>query len=338
MKKTKKISWGILGAGRVNERFIPAILSSINSELVAIGSRRTGAAADVLKKYAPDYKNVIAFDSFEELINHQNVQAVYMPLANEEHAEWAIKAIEKGKHVLLEKPMAIHFNEILIIQERAKKYKVKVMEGFMYYFHPQHSVVKELISSGLIGEIRTIKASYSFLIRPERRYRLSRDANNGGGVIWDIGPYAIHTLRIFFTSNPKSVTAVAEYIDNGADISANGILDFGDGKIGQFDISFNSSRQSEYTIIGTKGGIRCHKVWQLPNNGDTPEISWWTDNGQFRREIYPASNHFAMEIDHFSDCILNNSEPALSLEDAYFNCVAIQAVLKSAAQNKTIYI
>jgi predicted dehydrogenase len=272
------------------------------------------------------------------LLADASIQAVYIPLANHEHAEWALKAIAAGKHVLIEKPMAIKVEDVEAIEVAALKHKVKVMEGFMYRFHPQHQRVKEIVQSGLIGEVMFAKASYSFMMREARMYRLANDTANGGGAMWDIGPYAIHTLRHCFENPPVSVTAMAKYAQSGADISTSGVIDFGDGKRGHFDTSFECSRQSEYNIVGTKGSIKCHTVWQLPGTNDVPVISWWSESGHKGEAIYPASNHFVLEIEHFSDCVLNDKPTLLIFADAKMNCKTIVATLESAATGKTVKI
>ncbi|HSH71758.1 MAG TPA: Gfo/Idh/MocA family oxidoreductase [Methylophilaceae bacterium] len=338
MTSNQKLRWGILGAARVNERLLPAIIEAGNSELVAIASRRPGAAAETLQKYAPKVRGVATYDTLEELLADKNVEAIYIPMANHEHGEWALKAIASGRHVLVEKPLAITVADIEAIEAAAAKYKVKVMEGFMYRFHPQHQRVKEIIQSGAIGEVRSAKASYSFMMRPARMYRLANDTDLGGGAMWDVGPYAIHSLRHCFDSEPVSVTAMAKYADTGADISTSGILQFGDGRHGHFDVSFECSRQSEYTIIGTKGSVKCHTVWQLPGTNDLPVISWWSDDGRKFEESYPAANHFNLEIEHFSDCVLNDKAPLLTLQDAKINCKTIAAVLESAFSGRSIKI
>jgi len=331
-----KLRWGILGAARVNERLLPAIVEANNAELVAIASRRPGAAAETLEKYASKVQGVNTYDALEDLLADANVQAVYIPLANHEHAEWALKAIDAGKHVLIEKPMAITVADIEAIEAAALQKNVKVMEGFMYRFHPQHQRVKEIVHSGVIGEVMFAKASYSFMMRPARMYRLANNTDNGGGAMWDIGPYAIHTLRHCFQSAPLIVMAMAKYAETGADIATSGVIDFGDGKRGHFDTSFECSRQSEYTLIGTKGSIKCHTVWQLPGTNDVPVISWWSDDGRKAEETYSASNHFNLEIEHFSDCVLNDKNPLLGFEDAKNNCAAIVATLQSAATGQLV--
>ena len=331
-----KLRWGILGAARVNERLLPAIVEANNAELVAIASRREGAAAATLAKYAPQVSGVKTYDTLEALLNDGDVQAVYIPLANHEHAEWALKAISAGKHVLVEKPMAIKLADVEAIEAAALQHKVKVMEGFMYRFHPQHQRVKEIVQSGLIGEVMFAKASYSFMMREARMYRLEKDTANGGGAMWDIGPYAIHTLRHCFETPPVSVTAMAKYAKTGADISTSGVIDFGDGNRGHFDTSFECSRQSEYTIVGTKGGIKCHTVWQLPGTHDVPVISWWSESGHQGEVTYPAANHFVLEVEHFSDCVLNDKPTLMIFSDAKMNCKTIVATLQSAATGQLV--
>src|SRR5450830_375235 len=333
-----KVRWGILGAARVNERLLPAIVEAGNSTLVAIASRRPGAAAETLKKYAPKLTDVTTYDTLEDLLNDSSIQAVYIPMANDEHAEWALKAIAKGKHVLIEKPMALTVADIEAIAAAAQKHQVKVMEGFMYRFHPQHQRVKEIIASGVIGEVCSARASYSFLMRPARMYRLEKDTAHGGGAMWDVCPYAMHTLRYCLESEPVSVSCVAKYVETGADISTSGVVDFANGTRGHFDISFESARQTEYTIVGTKGSIKCHTVWQLPGSNDVPVISWWSDDGRKAEEQYPASNHFNLEIAHFSDCILNDTVAKLGIADAIANCRLIVAALDSAVSGKAIQI
>ena len=336
MNNQAKLRWGILGAARINERMLPAIVEAKNSELVAIASRRPGAAQEVLQKYAPGTTGVSYYDDPDALLSDERIQAIYVPMANQEHAEWTLRAIAQGKHVLCEKPLALTVADVDAIESAARRYNVKVMEGFMYRFHPQHQRVKELIAAGLIGEIRSVRASFSFMMRPARLYRLAEDVSHGGGAMWDIGCYAIHSLRQFFSGLPVAVTAQASYVESGADIASSGVLDFGDGKFAQFDFSFARARRCEYEIVGTQGGIKCHIVWQLP--GDVPIISWWNEDGRQSEERLPAANHFRLEVEHFADCVLNDSAPGLALSDARENCQIIVAAIQAAASGQRVVI
>lgn len=336
-----KLKWGILGAARVNERLLPAIIEAPNSQLVAIASRRAGAAKATIEKYAPCHQNVICYDDLDSLVHDKNVEAIYCPMANEEHAVWALKAINSGKHVLIEKPMALTLKAIEEIEAAAIKNNVKVMEGFMYRFHPQHRRLQEIVESGLIGNVLSARASYSFLMKSARMYRINRSMFDGGGAMWDIGPYAIHSLRWCFGLEPVSVIAHAKLNALGADIVTSGVLDFGqdiEGRalFGHFDISFERSRKSEYEIIGTNGWVKCHATWVFQN--DVPVISWALEDGKSAEERFAPSNHFALEIEHFSDCVLNNKTPHLTFSDAKANCKVIEAVLQSVTTSKKVDI
>ena len=335
MTNNTKLRWGILGAARINQQLMPAIVEAENSELVAIASRRPGAAAETLDKYAPQQKDVKIYDNPESLLADDAIQVVYIPLANNEHAQWVLRAIEQGKHVLCEKPMALTVADIEAIEKAAKKHNVTVMEGFMYRFHPQHARVKEIIDSGLIGEVRSVRSCFSYLMQPARQYRIADSIENGSGAMWDIGCYAIHAARLpFYDETPVAISAMAKHIESGADISCNGIIDFGDGKYAHFDFGFEHARRAEYEIIGTKGGLKCHNVWA--KQAETPVISWWTEAGQQDEEILPLANHFRLEVEHFSDCVAKNRQPALSLEDARINCAIIVAALESIKKGQQI--
>ena len=344
MTNKLKLKWGILGAARVNERLLPAILEAPNSQLVAIASRRAGAAAETLKKYAPqgfNNQDIKCYDDLDALIADKNVEAVYCPMANEEHVAWALKAINAGKHILIEKPMALRVADIDAIEAVAKASKVKVMEGFMVRFHPQHKRLQEIVESGLIGDVLSARASFSFLMKPARMYRINRSMADGGGALWDIGPYAIHSLRWCFGLEPKSVIAHAKLNEHGADTVMSGVLDFGLDKegrarFGHFDISFERSRKSEYEIIGNKGWLKCHTVWAFDK--DVPVISWGTEAGESGEEKLPAANHFNLEIEHFSDCVLNDKTPFLSFADARANCAALQASMHAASSGAKVTI
>lgn len=333
MAQTNTLRWGIMGAARVNEKLMPAIAAARNSQLVAIASRRPGAAAETLQKHAPD-AGADALDDMQALLERDDVDAVYLPMANEEHAEWALKAIAAGKHVLIEKPMALRVSDIDAIAEAAAEHGVTVMEGFMYRFHPQHDKVAEILDSGAIGEVRTVSSRFAFPMKPARLYRVNRDINDGGGAMWDIGPYAVHTARLWFDNEPVAATAMAKLNEHGADVSLTGIFDFDDGRFGQFEMSFEHTRRSVYEVIGSKGQLTCHAVWQPADKPAT--ISWWNDDGEGETVEIPPADQFINEIEHFCDAVLNHKAPRLSLQDAKGNCAAIEAALASVREGKTI--
>ena len=323
----KKVRWGILGAARVNERLLPAIANSPFGELAAIGSRRVNAAAECLEKYQPSLLGKVqTFNSLDEVIN-PDIDAIYIPLSNEEHTKPALQAINHKKHVLIEKPIALHSKEVELIQEAAHQNHVKVMEGFMYVFHPQFNRIKEIISSGLLGDVQYVHSMFSFPIQPARFYRIDRSIENGGGALWDIGPYAIHTIRQCFNQNPLSVVATSHLNEHGADLTTSGMINFGLNRRAQFDISFECVRRSQFEIFGEKGKLMCHTVWQHEN--DEAQLTITTDKDVSKNEHIEKANHFTLEIDHFNQCIINNTAPKLSLDDALWNTKVLEATQAS---------
>ena len=327
-----KIRWGIVGAARVNERLIPAINQSEFGELIAIGSRRKGAAKECLTKHQPESEGkVFCFDGLDQVINHESIDAIYIPLANEEHTEVALKAIRAKKHVLIEKPMTIKSEEVRIIIEEAKKNNVKIMEGFMYAFHPQFDRIINTIKSNILGDISYAHSMFSFPIQPARFYRIDRSMENGGGALWDIGPYAIHTIRQCFKENPKRVKAIAKLNKHGADISTSGLIDFGNSKRATFDISFECTRRSEFEAFGLYGRVKCPTVWQPEDKQAKIIIN--TESSGLTQEIVPAANHFILEINHFNKVINSNIVPKLSNQDAFWNAKTLESIQQSIMKN-----
>ena len=323
-----KIRWGIVGAARVNERLMPAIIGSDLGELIAIGSRRKGSANECLLKYAPHLEDTVqAFDGLDQIVNHARIDAVYIPLANEEHVQIALKCIRAKKHVLIEKPMALKSSEVEMLFEESKKFNVKIMEGFMYAFHPQFDRIKNVIKSNILGEVNYAHSMFSFPIQPARYYRINRNMKKGGGALWDIGPYAGHTLRQCFKENPIKVYASAKLNEHGADISTTGMIDFGNNKRATFDISFECTRRSEFEAFGLFGRVKCPVVWQPEDK--TAKVVYTTEGSGMKEEIVPQANHFVLEINHFNKVALNQLEQKLGMNDAIWNAKVLEGIEKS---------
>ena len=333
----KRVNWGILGAARVNQRLLPAIENNQHSKILMLASRREGAAAECVQQYAKNPEDIKTSTHFEEVINHPGINAIYIPLANEEHTEVALKALAQKKHVLVEKPMALSKQEVETITQAAKDSNVIVMEGFMYVFHPQFDFILEFINSGKLGKVQYAHSMFSFPIQPARYYRINRSMKDGGGTLWDIGPYAIHTLRKIMRGDIRQVNATAKMNSHQADMSASGILEFADHRRATFDISFDCTRRSEFEIFGDKGRLKCHTVWQHEN--DEAIVSYELDGCTPVIEKIQKGNHFDLEINHFVGCILNNKESnKLSMKDAIEQAAVMESIYKSIQSNQWVAI
>jgi len=333
----KTVNWGILGAARVNQRLLPAIENNPHSKILILASRRIGAAEECVQQYAKNPEGIKTTTNFDEVINHPDINAIYIPLSNEEHTEVAIKSVAQKKHVLIEKPMALTKQEVENITKAAKNNNVVAMEGFMYVFHPQFDFVLDFINSGKLGKIQYAHSMFSFPIQPARYYRINRSMQDGGGAFWDIGPYAIHTLRQVMEGHIKQVNASAKMNSHQADMSASGILEFTDQRRATFDISFECTRRSEFEIFGDQGRLKCNTVWQHEN--DEAIISYELDGSAPVIEKIQKGNHFDLEINHFVDCILNNKESnKLSMHDAVQQAALMEATYKSIQSNRWVSV
>ena len=332
-----KVNWGILGAARIVEKVLPVIANSINGELIAIGSRRTEAAKSIINKANPELINKVqSFNGFDSVINHPKINAIYIPLANEDHTTTALKAIRSKKHVLIEKPMAIKTSDVELLLSEAKKFDVTIMEGFMYAFHPQFERLLDMIKSNILGETHYAHSMFSFPIQPARHYRINRPMSLGGGALWDIGPYAIHTLRQCFKENPKRVYAQSKLNEHGADLSTTGMIDFGQNKRATFDISFECTRRSEVEVFGPSGRAKIPTVWQPEDQKG--KVVYSTEKSGFHEEIVPMASHFELEFKHFNECILKNTSPKLTSQDALWNVKTLEALQESISLNNWVDI
>jgi xylose dehydrogenase (NAD/NADP) len=333
----KTVNWGILGAARVNQRLLPAIENNQHSKILMLASRRNDAAEECVQKYAKNPEGIKTTTHFDAVINHPEINAIYIPLANEEHTDVALKAIAQKKHVLIEKPMALTMQEVESITKAAKNNNVIAMEGFMYVFHPQFDFVLDFINSGKLGKIQYAHSMFSFPIQPARYYRINRSMKDGGGALWDIGPYAIHTLRQVMGGHIKQVNASAKMNSHQADMSTSGILEFTDQRRATFDISFECTRRSEFEIFGDKGRLKCHTVWQ--HEDDEAIISYKLDESSQAIEKIQKGNHFDLEINHFVNCILNNQESnKLGMNDTVQQAATMEATYKSIQSNQWISV
>jgi D-xylose 1-dehydrogenase (NADP+, D-xylono-1,5-lactone-forming) len=168
---------------------------------------------------------------------------------------------------------------------------------------------------------------FSFPIKPARFYRIDRSMENGGGALWDIGPYAIHTIRQCFKENPQRVKAIAKFNEHGADIATSGLIDFGNSKRATFDISFECTRRSEFEAFGALGRVKCPAVWQPEDK--QAKITINTESSGLTEEVVPAANHFVLEINHFNKVISSDIVPKLSNEDAFWNAKTLESIEQS---------
>jgi D-xylose 1-dehydrogenase (NADP+, D-xylono-1,5-lactone-forming) len=314
----RKVRWGILSTANIGiTQVIPALKRSGIVDVAAIASE-SGRA----QQAAADLNIPIAYDSYEELLRDENIDAVYIPLPNHLHKESVIKAAESGKHILCEKPAALTVDDTEQMIQVCRKNNVKFMEAFMYQFHPQHDRVREIIASGEIGKIKHMKASFSFYMT-ERENNIRMKKHMGGGSLYDVGCYCIHAIRNILQSEPVQIRVSAE-IDpiTGVDISAYGYMELENGVRATFDSSFDMTFRHEYEVIGESGRIIIPRAFRPDVNNGEGLILISNDRGERKERIQGDS--YLLQVDHFSQCILENKEPSYTAENTIKNMKVIE--------------
>lgn len=302
--KMSKIRWGILSTANIaRTQLIPAIFRAENAEVTAIASR-----GPKVHEVAAGLNIAKAYESYDELLNDQEIDAVYIPLPNHLHKEWVFKAAKKGKHILCEKPIALTAEEAIEMVQICKEQNVKFMEAFMYQLHPQHERVRYIIASGEIGEVKLFKSSHSFYLE-NRDGDIRMKKEMGGGSLYDVGCYSIHAIRNILQSEPVEVHGFAEFDPaTNVDLSAIVFLKLANGIPAVIDCSFDMTDRNEYEVVGTKGSIKVPFAFR-PDvaNGGVGHII--VETGRVKRKENIRGDIYKLEVEHFSNAILHDLEP-----------------------------
>jgi predicted dehydrogenase len=321
-----KIRWGVISTARIGTvRVIPAIQKSNNGRVVAISSRDQARA----QKAADELGIEKTYGSYEELINDPDIDAIYNPLPNSEHAEWSIKCAEAGKPTLCEKPLAKDVDEAQRMVDTFKERGVLFAEAFMYRFHPKTQKVKEMIDAGAIGKLHLISAEFTFPIGDESNIRLNQEL--AGGSVMDVGCYCINAMRFMTGEEPGTVKGVAQFgAVTGVDEWLAGTLQFPSGVVGHFDSSLRSQFSNTYDIRGSEGRIVLEAGFVSgPNEAAT--IRHWRGS-DYKEIVIPAINHYTLMAEDFADALITNRPPRFDPQDGVENMRVIDRLLASARE------
>lgn len=320
----RKIRWGVLSTAKIGcEKVIPAMQESLFCNVTAIASRNLEQAEMVAKKL-----NIPkAFGSYEELLNDPQIEAVYIPLPNHLHVEWAIKALEAGKHVLCEKPIGISAAQAeTLFKVSQQNPALKIMEAFMYHFHPQWQLVKKLVEEGKIGVLKMVQSHFSYYNVEPNNIRNSMEAH--GGALMDIGCYCISFARFLFNEEPRRVLGLRDRDPVfKTDRITSGMLDFSNGQ-STFTCSTQMMPYQRVQIFGSEARIEV----EIPVNAPIDESTrvWIHTKTKTEEIIIEPINQYTLQGDYFSLAILNDTDIYPSLQDAIDNMKVIDAMVKSS--------
>jgi predicted dehydrogenase len=324
-----KIRWGILSTANIGiKRVIPAIISSSRGTLAAIASRDGDRAASVAKQFGIP----VSYADYQSLLDDPNIDAIYNPLPNHLHVPWTVKAMEAGKHVLCEKPIALNAREaeaLIAARDRTGKH---VMEAFMVRCHPQWHRVRELVHAGRIGTVRAIQSAFTFSVLDPKNVR--NQADIGGGALYDVGCYPLVTARYLFGAEPERVIAATNRDPAlGVDRVTSGMLIFPGGEQLTFTSSLQLAPYQRVVILGSAGRIEVRAPF-TPNKDHACTIlidtSASLDGSSQVAEHFDPVDQYALQSDLAASVFLNEVRQPFPIEDAISGMRVLDALYRSA--------
>lgn len=315
----EKIKIGIVGCANIAKRsVIPALLQSECFELVAVASRTEEKAIAFANEFDTSY--VVGY---EHLLQRNDIDAVYLPLPTGLHDHWVKKCINYNKHILCEKSLAIDFETAKDMVVAAKSKGLVLMENYMFEYHHQHTIVKDIISSGDIGEIRALRASFGFSDLPKDNFRFSQGL--GGGALLDVGGYTLKACSMFLGNELKVESSFLK-IKNGVDLYGGAMLTNNQNQFAHIAFGFDNYYQCNYEIWGSKGLIKATKAY-TPKPDFQPEIIIDIDD-QIQVIKSKPDNHFINIAKEFHRTIKENEA------ESKYKEILIQSKLQNELLNK----
>ncbi|MBN2552746.1 MAG: Gfo/Idh/MocA family oxidoreductase [Spirochaetales bacterium] len=321
------VRWGVLGVANIfMKKVLPPLLGSDLVRLEAVASRSGEKARSAAQRFGIPR----SYGSYEDLLEDADIEAVYIPLPNHLHGEWIRKAADAGKHILCEKPLALNAEEAKASVEYAAAAGVRLMEAFMYRFHPQWRRVAELASRGEIGEILAVQTYYAYDLKDPENIR--NKADMGGGGLMDIGCYAVSVPRLLFGAEPRRAIGLFTRDANlKTDILSSAILDFGRGR-SVFTVATQGFRAQQVDIYGSSGsmhvGIPFNMYPDVP-----PSLTVSTPIGE-RRPQLPAADQYGLEFEAFSEALRRDLPVPTPPQDAVANQKVLDALFRSETSGR----
>jgi predicted dehydrogenase len=329
-----ELRWGALGAAKITEAEVgPALARSARNRLVAVASRRLDAAKNLAGALGAER----AYDSYDELLSDPDVDAVYNALPNALHKEWTVAALRAGKHVLCEKPMGLTADEVREMTAAAREAGCALMEGFMWRFHPRIERVLGLLSDGAVGEVRLVRATYTFDLAAAGDVRsgtvdddLRLNSALGGGALTDLGSYCASGMRTYSGRRPVSVNSWRRIAPGRhVETATGGEIQFDNGVAGQFYAALDVPGGGHVEIVGTGGRIRMANAFRIRAAQGPFLIEIQRPDGSWVTESSPFVDQYELELDHFAAVVLDGVPQLITPTDSLANALTLESIRKS---------
>lgn len=329
-----KVRWGLLSTANINRRLIPAIRASQRGELVAVASR-SQATADA---YAAHWEIPRAFGSYEAMLDSGQVDAVYISLPNHMHAEWTIRALRSGVHVLCEKPFALSLSDVDAMAAAAQETGRALAEAFMYRHHRQIKTAGEWVRSGRLGDVTVVRSVFNFDIHGGAKgldnVRLAPD--KGGGSLWDVGCYPVSLAQFLLGEAPQSVLGAQVLGQTGVDELFCGQLHYRGGRVAQISSALRTPFFMAAEVIGTAGRLHMDRPFLPGVDGKPYCLTFFPAQGE--PEPIPVDDAYLYngEVEDMHDAILDGKPPYLTLAETRDHVRTILALYRSAAAGQVV--
>jgi xylose dehydrogenase (NAD/NADP) len=317
---TQTVRWGIISTAHINRLVIPGAHASDRVDLVAVASRDQARA----EAYALEWGIERAYGSYEALLEDPEIEAVYISLPNTMHCEWSIRAVEAGKHVLCEKPLSRHPEEVEAAFDAAERAGRLLSEAFMYRHNPQTRKLAELVAGGAIGQLRLIRSAFSYSLFDTENIRLRTDVD--GGALMDVGCYCVNGSRLL-GGEPEVVHGEAYVGPTGTDWVFTGSLRFPGDVLALFDCATCIPERDELEAIGEDGALFLDDPWHCR----MPVIELRRE-GEVERIELPPEDSYRLELENVSAAIRGEGDLLLGRADAVAQSRVLEALTRSARE------
>jgi xylose dehydrogenase (NAD/NADP) len=301
-----RLQWGIIGPGRIAPRIVRALAGNSRSELRAVASRDLERG----RQFAAEHGAAVAYGSYDELLADPAIDVVYIALPNHLHAAWSIRALDAGKHVLCEKPLALTVADVDAIAAAARRNDRIAVEAFMYLHHLQTLAALDIAASGSLGTLQLVSATFSFLLSQADDPRI--DPSMGGGSLWDVGCYPVSIARRIAGREPDAVGAFARFDDLGVDRTFVGQLRFPGGLLALFDSGFAAADRERVEIVGTDASLVIDHPFLPEPDGRPPTVTIRRDGVATAVEV-ASLDQYRAEVDDLTAAILDGTAPRVGL-------------------------
>jgi predicted dehydrogenase len=314
---------------------IPAIQKSRNGRVHALATRSPTRSREVLKSF----EIARVYQGYQPLLDDPEIEAVYVPLPNHLHHPWTLRALEKGKHVLCEKPLALDATQAQEMSDAAEASGRVLMEAFMYRFHPRSLRVKQLLDEGRIGEPRLLHSSFCFHMQDEvleagLEPRLRPEM--GGGALLDVGCYGVSVSRWLVGREPRTVQSRAVYHLGGADVLLVGTLHFPTDVLATVEAGFITALRQTYAVVGTRGAIELPHDAFIPRERDAVFSLRGREDEQGSAHVTPGEDEYQLMVEHFSDVVRGGAQLAYPPAESVANMRVLDALAESARAGRPV--